>query len=248
MKLHYQIVGEGPLVVLCHGLVTGNIATWYFSVAQQLAASYRVLMYDMRGHGQSDSSRSGFDLATLAVDLEEIINEFGYPGEPVNLVGHSYGGLVAMHYATRCSQHLNTLTIVDAPMPAAQYIYPSLAGLSEQSRFDDFIAQISREQGITGARKIKKLIARTDNLVNHTTLLRDVGASDEFDAEMLSTITVPTQLIYGRWSPCRDAANKIIESLPQAQLGEIDCGHYIPSEAPQMLADAVDEFLGDHHG
>ncbi len=53
LRLHYQQVGEGPDLVMVHGL-TGNLAVWHLRIVPELADRYRVLTYDLRGHGHSD--------------------------------------------------------------------------------------------------------------------------------------------------------------------------------------------------
>ena len=60
-------------VVLLHGLLVGNLASWYLSVAPKLSERAEVLMYDLRGHGKSARSAEGFDLPTLASDLNALL-------------------------------------------------------------------------------------------------------------------------------------------------------------------------------
>lgn len=232
--------------MLCHGLVTGNIATWYFSIAQQLAQNYRVLMFDMRGHGQSDYADEGYHLLSLNQDLSELVDELASHGEKIHLAGHSYGALLAIQFALTSPERLSTLTVVDAPMPAVKYIYPSLVGLGEQTRFDGFIEDLCRQLGISGKRKMKRLIDRASKLINETSLLDDLAACHEFKTSELNTIKVPTHLIYGRHSPCRAAGDSLLQALPQATLSELDCGHYIPSEAPSLLGESLARYLIQH--
>ncbi len=60
MKFYYQQAGEGPDVVLLHG-VSGNMAIWpLINLMPALAANFRVTAYDLRGHGYSDTPPSGY--------------------------------------------------------------------------------------------------------------------------------------------------------------------------------------------
>ena len=73
VHLNYQQWGHGSPVVMCHGLLFGSMAAWYFSAALPLSGSHQVVLYDMRGHGKSDRAASGYDLATQVSDLEKVI-------------------------------------------------------------------------------------------------------------------------------------------------------------------------------
>ena len=61
IKLHYQQVGQGPDVVMVHG-ITGNMAIWHLEIIPALMQQYRLTTYDLRGHGYSDAPPTG-DLA-----------------------------------------------------------------------------------------------------------------------------------------------------------------------------------------
>jgi pimeloyl-ACP methyl ester carboxylesterase len=137
VKLHTDSMGSGPLLVMCHGLITANLATWYFSAAPALARHYRVVLYDLRGHGKSAMAPDGYDVETMTRDLERVIDAYrpqcrttGSTGSgKIALVGHSYGALIALNYALRHPRGVARLALIDAPLPAAHYVYPSLAGL-----------------------------------------------------------------------------------------------------------------------
>ena len=58
-------------------------------------------------------------------------------------------------------------------------------------------------------------------------------------AEELSALALPVTLVYGKQSPCRPVADTLRKLLPIRALLLIDCGHYIPSEAPEPLRDVV---------
>ena len=50
VRMHYQQVGEGPDLVMVHG-ITGNLAVWHLHIVPELADHFRMLTYDLRGHG-----------------------------------------------------------------------------------------------------------------------------------------------------------------------------------------------------
>ncbi|MGB3314440.1 MAG: alpha/beta hydrolase [Albidovulum sp.] len=89
------VSGQGPTLVLVHGIgVTG--ATWQ-RIAAKLAATHRVVTYDLRGHGAAKTGNLPFALADLVDDLDRVIDAAG--GERVALAGHSLGGMIAAAWA-----------------------------------------------------------------------------------------------------------------------------------------------------
>jgi epoxide hydrolase 4 len=71
---------------------------------------------DLRGYGESDRPRSGYDLASLAGDVVELIDALG--DGPVSLVGHDWGGAIAWHLAAHHANKLERVIILDCPHPA----------------------------------------------------------------------------------------------------------------------------------
>ena len=94
-SLHYRDWGgSGQPVVLVHGLAS-NCRIWDL-VAPILSQQFRVVALDQRGHGQSFKPDEGYDFATVVSDLDGVIDalEFTHP----IIVGHSWGGDVALEY------------------------------------------------------------------------------------------------------------------------------------------------------
>src|SRR5262249_4217583 len=114
LSFHVQVVGSGPPLVMLHGLIIGSMTTWYFSAAPRLARTHRVTLYDLRGHGRSARPPSGYDLATMADDLDALLDG------PATLVGHSWGALVALRLALRRPERVNRLVLVEAPLPPSR--------------------------------------------------------------------------------------------------------------------------------
>lgn len=110
LRLHYhEWPGEGAPVVLLHGLAS-NARIWEL-VAHRLAGRWRVLAFDQRGHGRSDKPAFGYDFATLVDDLSTALGQLGV--ERPLVVGHSWGGNVALDYAVNGSPRPRALALVD---------------------------------------------------------------------------------------------------------------------------------------
>lgn len=98
---------SGDRVVLVHGDVFD--ASAIFEAQQPLAASYRLVLVNRRGFGNSPDV-DGEDFEVDADDVAEILQ-----GEPAHLVGHSYGGVVSLLAAARAPDHVRSLTVFEPP-------------------------------------------------------------------------------------------------------------------------------------
>jgi pimeloyl-ACP methyl ester carboxylesterase len=117
VSINNRCVGRGPDVVLIHGLAT-NHAFWHIHVLLSLAKDYRVTVYDLRGHGYSGMPPSQYTSADMAEDLHELLDHLEIP--KAHLIGHSFGGAIALHYAVVHPERVSSLTIADARIRALQ--------------------------------------------------------------------------------------------------------------------------------
>lgn len=117
IHLHYYQAGEASDLVMIHGL-GANLAFWYPRIVKAFASDYRVTVYDLRGHGNSDMPSSGYTSADMAHDLKGLMDKLGIV--KAHLVGHSFGGTVALHYAVLYSDRVSSLTLTDAIVRALQ--------------------------------------------------------------------------------------------------------------------------------
>lgn len=243
VRLHCATLGSGPAIVLCHGLVFGSMATWYFSVAAKLAQRYRVILFDKRGHGKSDMTASGYDIDTLASDLAAVIEHTVPRGEDVTVMGHSYGALVALRYTLSRKRRLRDLILVDAPLPASRYVFPSLAGITSPETLSTQLSALLPPNLPSSSRRLGRMRERLQTLLLDSSLRADVAAAgDIIDAE-LCRLDTHTLCVYGRDSDCAEVGHRLGRILPYARLEWIDCGHYIIEEAPQELLRVIDAYL-----
>ena len=120
-KVHYQQTGSGADVVLVHGL-SCNIAFWWFHVAQHLALTHRVTAVDLRGHGFSGMTETGYRACDLAGDLAALLDHLDI--RRAHLVAHSFGGAVAVALAAERPDLVSELTLADAWLPSLQPVPP----------------------------------------------------------------------------------------------------------------------------
>jgi len=138
--IHYQQIGEGPDVVLIHGLFC-NIAFWWFRVAPKLAERCRVTALDLRGHGFSAMSDEGYRTVDLAGDVVALMDHLGI--RDAHVIGHSFGGAVALAAAVLGADRIRRLSLIDAWVPSIQKMPP----LSDTSSWPALQKRL-RERGI----------------------------------------------------------------------------------------------------
>jgi pimeloyl-ACP methyl ester carboxylesterase len=102
--------GNGPVLVLLHG--AGDQAGAWSRIAPHLVSSYRVLIPDLPGHGDSAPAQGGLTLGMELAGLQSLLNARA-AGERVILVGNSMGGWIAMVYAYRHPEQVARIVLVN---------------------------------------------------------------------------------------------------------------------------------------
>ena len=106
--LNYKEIGEGPPIIILHGLL-GMLDNWR-SFSKALAVDYKVITPDQRNHGRSFHS-DAFNYTLLAEDLKIFMEELGI--ESAHFVGHSMGGKAVMEFLRLYPEKVGQSIIVD---------------------------------------------------------------------------------------------------------------------------------------
>ncbi len=242
VDIHVQEMGRGPAVFLVHGLLLDNLASWYLTVAPRLAASRRVVTYDLRGHGLSQRVASGYDSAGQALDLAEVVDTLA-PGEVVDLIGASYGGLIALRCALARPWSFRRLVLVDAPLPPRRY--PEIDAYLEAD-VETLVGALPvrlRAEVLQSKRRAARLARSVGYLVRKTSLIDDIRGEEEIPAPLFAGFELPVLGIYGADSPFRADAARLAAHLPNVELAVVAGGHRLLNESPGEVAAKVTEFL-----
>lgn len=246
VSLHLQELGERstrPAVVMLHGLLLGSVASWYFTAAPTLAEARRVLLYDLRGHGLSERTPRGYDVATMAGDLEALLAARGDDAAPVDLVGHSFGALVALRYALDHPGHVRRLVLVEAPMPPSQFHELDAFVARPAAELLDALPVALRGLVARGGRRAARFTESMRFFVEDSSLLADLRAEPDVSNEVLATLRASTLCVYGDRSSCRAVGDRLASVIPGAKLVVLPGGHYLHLDAAPALARAIVEHL-----
>jgi pimeloyl-ACP methyl ester carboxylesterase len=264
INIHYQTSGQGPDVVLIHG-ASANMAFWYMSSLPALIKEFRVTTYDLRGHGYSDVTPSGYTSADMAADLRTLLDHLEI--ERAHLVGHSFGGVVSLHTAVLHPERVASLVLADPEIPALSH----LCNLKEWHYWEAWNAKL-REFGIDvpeekwndldyvlrqslyipmayGIRKGKKRKSkRLLRLLDYTTAISEFRKFAGLTMDRIHQVKQPTLAIYGKLSPFLPVCRHLKENMPKCKSVIVPTGHFHPGLEPEIFVEHVTDFLRDPKG
>lgn len=109
---------DAPHLVMVHGLAT-NMAFWYFQHAPEFARRFRVTLFDLRGHGRSQMTDSGYTPANLGRDLAGLLDALGIA--QAHFIAHSFGGVATLNLACEQPQRVASLVLADTHLSAVRH-------------------------------------------------------------------------------------------------------------------------------
>jgi pimeloyl-ACP methyl ester carboxylesterase len=252
MQLHFQSYGQGPPLIILHGLF-GSLENWH-SISLNLAADFQVFAVDQRNHGRSPHTPE-MSYPLMAEDLKELVANQQI--EAVNVLGHSMGGKTAMLFALTYPELVQKLIILDiAPRAYSDHhreilnalTLLDLTSLKSRAEMESQLAPSIPDLAVR--RFLLKNVKRDQagafywqmNLpaieANYARLSEAVSNHGPFEK--------PTLFIRGECSNyIRDQDLHVIDKLfPQVEHCKITgAGHWVHAEAPEAFLRKVREFL-----
>jgi pimeloyl-ACP methyl ester carboxylesterase len=227
-RLHYQVAGAGPAVVLLHGL-SGSTRWWAHNHAV-LAQDFRVYGIDLIGFGRSRGQR--FVLHEAACGLVAWLDQLGLA--QAHLVGHSMGGYIAADLAAHFPERVDRLVLVNAAaIPFHRTYLHDAWGLVRAVRYVpvSFLPVLLQDALLSGPRTL-------------ALALREIVAGD-LRAD-LGRVQAPTLVVWGEHDtviPMR-IGRELHSRLPNAAWAVIEgAGHNPMWDRPQAFNRVVSDFL-----
>ena len=258
VDLAYAVEGQGPALVLVHGLACGR-RMWVHQV-RHLRSGYTVITYDQRGHGQSGSPKTaqGYSAAHLTRDLAGLLDHLGIAR--CHLVGFSLGGGPALAFASSMPDRVASLMLADVGAGAeSPFLLPSLArqwiSLAERRGMPALADEMLRGEFFkTYANRSRRARCHMRALIASTPVHGLVFTLSEVLAKrkslfrmtgVLRSIQVPTLVLRGEQdNVCRSATKLLSQTIPGARGAVLQgAGHMAPLEAPAAFSEAVRAFV-----
>jgi pimeloyl-ACP methyl ester carboxylesterase len=263
-RLHVVERGTGPPLVLVHGL-GAQLRNFTYALVGHLAVNFRVICIDRPGCGYSTRpAQVPASLTGQADTVAKLLAELGLE-KPI-IVGHSYGGAVALALAVNHPDSVGALALV-APLTHAQQEAPAAFRdlVISSKRLRKLIAwTIAIPASMLTGRRILDLVFRPDSVpADFATAaggllalrpgqffaassdLVNVGEDLPGIEERYSSIRVPVGILFGKNDQILDHAQHGVamqSKVPGLALSLVDGGHMLPLSAPQLTARWIAEF------
>ncbi|WP_328814076.1 alpha/beta fold hydrolase [Nonomuraea cypriaca] len=262
-QLAYDVTGEGPLIVLAHGM--GENRTAYREVAVRLsAAGFRVARMDVRGHGKSSAGWASYTRTDSAGDILALIRRLGGPAV---IVGHSFSGGAATIAAAQEPDLVSAIVEI-SPFTRAQQI--NLGAIVTHARYRKGMALLMGANLLRSLRLWKRYLdyafpgAKPAGFCDYVAALEadlrrpgrmavvsKLGRAAPTDAgARLADVRCPALILMGTldpdWPDPRVEGEGIVAGLP-AGLGRLEliegAGHYAHVQFPAEVTTAVLDFI-----
>ncbi|MCP4703392.1 MAG: alpha/beta fold hydrolase [candidate division Zixibacteria bacterium] len=269
IEIYHKTVGAGTPTFVLHG---GPGDTYETMIQMQsLADEYKVIFYDQRATGRStgDEDTASHTVEQFVEDLEQLRLKFG--GGKVNVIGGSWGSMVAMQYAMKYSDNINRMVLMSSMGIRAEYFGHYLTNIEKNRTSEDSLAleKIAETDGFKNRlpetmekfwRVYFKAYCYNPDLVDSLQLwMRDSTYKQvpgryanlgkfmrSYDIEDdLKKITCPTLILYGDYDPTPvEWVKPIHDNIAGSKMAIIkNAGHWLWVEAPDRVTGLIREFF-----
>ncbi|AVZ71442.1 hypothetical protein SLUN_03690 [Streptomyces lunaelactis] len=261
----YRIAGEGPAVLLVHGIGDSS-ATWV-DLMPGLARRYTVIAPDLLGHGSSDKPRADYSVAAYANGMRDLLGVLGI--DRATLVGHSLGGGVAMQFAYQFPERTERLVLVGAggvgrevnpflravSLPGADLILSalSLPGMRQGTRlFTELIRRLNTDLG-QDAPELLNLVDALPDATSRSAFIRTLRSVVDWRGQVVTMLDrcyltqgMPTMLLWGSRDSVAPVqhAHGAHAAMPGSRLEIFEGAGHFPFHAdPARFLALVEDFI-----
>ncbi len=270
-ELYYEVMGKGTPIVIVHG-GPGLDHTYFLPQMAALAGHHKLIFYDQRASGKSSNKvdTNSMTIANFVEDLEGIRTAFHI--DKMNLLGHSWGGLVSMFYAIKYPENLNSLMLINSSPASVALRNKSFAVMAQRTSRQDSVEQAGVVQTEEFRNRDPKTMARFYKLLFRGTfydprfadsltltidssypakskimqyLMKDPEAGSYDLFSRLSVVHCPTLIIGTDHDMAAPEANeRLHQSIPGSALVVLHhTGHFPFVESQKQFFSNIESFL-----
>jgi 3-oxoadipate enol-lactonase len=241
-RIHYFELGTGAPLVLLHS--AGSSAHEFEHVMAPLSRKFRVIGWDMPGHGDSDLPAQNLTIVDYADALAIMVSNLGIRGP--HLLGTSVGALIAAAWAGSQGADIASLSLVEMPVRSAaawdkmwplvetMFSVPTQSFEQVRARFRDLSDNDFKRWNIDR------------NKAGGKTMMSVMNAIRNYVPD-LKAICAPVLLLYGERGAVGDGIDETKGALPAAELVRMDtCGHFPMIDDPAAFAEITCSFALKH--
>ncbi|OZF03733.1 MULTISPECIES: alpha/beta fold hydrolase [Nocardiaceae] len=266
--LRYVDAGDGPPVVLVHGLL-GSHESWAGQI-ERLSEKYRVIAPDLFGHGDSDKPPGDYSLSAHSATIRDLLDHLDIRSAP--MVGHSLGGGIVMQTVYLFPERVERIALVSsgglgrevslflkaATLPGSELVLPVLASDWVRKNTENVVTQLGKwglpvrpGKSTTETWRAFKTVAdhgsRSAFLASTRAVVGPRGQTVSAKQHFEKFESLPSLLVWGgkdRMIPASHADN-IRREVPNSRV-EIfsDAGHFPQLDEPDLFFRVLDQFLG----
>jgi pimeloyl-ACP methyl ester carboxylesterase len=264
-RVSYRTGGEGPLLVLIHG-ITSSSASWE-PVLPALAERFTVLAPDLLGHGQSDKPSGDYSLGSHACLVRDIMLALGHG--PATIAGHSLGGGIAMQIGYQFPELMQRLVLVSSgglgrevsiflravTLPGAELVLPLIASrpvLGAGEAVSRALGRLGLQAGsdlgqiASGIASLNELGARRAFVHTARSVIDPGGQRVDARDRLYLAQAVPSMLVWGGNDPiipCRHGI-RAQALMPGSRMEVFEAaGHFPHLDDPVRFVSLLSEFV-----
>lgn len=251
VRLAYDVEGAGPPIVLHLGAGCDSSLWREAGYLETLARSYTCVLYDHRGHGQSDKPRgaAAYHVERLADDVVELLDHVGL--ESVAFWGYSAGISPGVRLAEREPERVWALLASgavgppDTPEELAAWVQEASADFREHG-WEKLIAGFERQEPEPVPAWMKERIRATD-VEQFVNFIESLPAWDWEEWDVLPQLDVPTLFVTGELEDRDDAVGQIVARMRRAEVLRLPgMGHINAFLATETVLPQVEAFLAEN--
>jgi proline iminopeptidase len=270
-QLYCKSIGTGVPLVILHG-GPGLDHSYLLPQMATLADTYELIFFDQRGCGKSSVrlDSTAMTLDALVEDIDRVRDAYNL--NTINLMGHSWGGLLAMFYAIKHGDRLNSLILVNSTPPTSELQAASYRLFAQRRSREDSLEQAAlmetegfKRRDPAAMEKFFRILFRASfryRFMSDTLTLKfppDYAARSTLIANLakdphlktynllsqLETITCPVLIIGSDYDIVPPESNELIHAHIKGSRYVVmkNCGHFPFIEAPTQFFPAVRSFL-----